>query len=85
MDLKSVKQKYLGRLCPIGNVNNKTTMVAGTPNDVARETQECLQIGMPGGGYILSTDHSLHDDIPLESILALIDTVKKYGNYSGNA
>ena len=85
MDLKSVKQKYLGRLCPIGNVNNKTTMVAGTPNDVARETQECLQIGMPGGGYILSTDHSLHDDIPLENILALIDTVKKYGNYSGNA
>jgi uroporphyrinogen decarboxylase len=39
---------------------------------------------MPGGGYIISTDHSLHDDIPLENVRALIDTVMKYGNYRFN-
>ena len=81
MDLKIVKQKYLGRICPIGNVNNKTTMVSGTPEDVIKETRECLETGMPGGGYILSTDHSLHDDIPLENVKALIATVMKFGNY----
>ena len=36
-------------------------------------------------GYILSTDHSLHDDIPLENVKALIDTVLKYGDYKPNA
>lgn len=84
MDLAIVKQKYLGKICPIGNVNNKTTMVTGTPEDVIKETMECLKIGMPGGGYIISTDHSLHDDIPLENVKALIATVMKYGNYPVN-
>jgi uroporphyrinogen-III decarboxylase len=81
MDLLTVKQKYNGRICPIGNVNNKTTMVTGTPDDVIKETIECLKIGAPGGGYILSTDHSLHDDIPLENAMALIETVHKFGKY----
>lgn len=82
MDLAIIKRKYFRKICPIGNVNNKTTMVNGTPEDVRKETIECLEIGMPGGGYILSSDHSLHDDIPLENVKALIDTVMKYGNYA---
>ena len=81
MDLRIIKQKYYGRICPIGNVNNKTTMVTGTPEDVIKETIECLKTGAPGGGYIISTDHSLHDDIPLENAMALIDTVHKHGKY----
>jgi uroporphyrinogen decarboxylase len=56
-------------------------MVAGTPEDVKRETLECLEIGGPGGGYIIASDHSVHDDIPEVNILTLIETVKKYGKY----
>jgi uroporphyrinogen-III decarboxylase len=48
---------------------------------VIRETIECLKKGAAGGGYMLSTDHSLHDGIPLENALALIETVKSYGTY----
>ncbi len=81
MDLKIVKERYKGRLCPIGNVNNKTTMVTGTPEEVMAEVKECIEIAGPLGGYILSTDHSLHDDIPSENVYALIEAVKKYGNY----
>jgi uroporphyrinogen decarboxylase len=81
MDLALVKQRYRGRLCPIGNINNKTTMVTGTPEDVRREALECLKIAAPGGGYILGTDHSLHDDIPLENILAYIEVAKVEGTY----
>ncbi len=32
MDLAIVKQRFGGRLCPIGNINDKTTMVSGTPD-----------------------------------------------------
>jgi uroporphyrinogen decarboxylase len=84
MDLVTVKEKYNGRICLIGNVNNKTTMVTGTPEDVIKETMECLKTGAPGGGYILSTDHSLHDDIMLENAMALIETVHKFGKYPLN-
>jgi uroporphyrinogen decarboxylase len=81
MDLQKVKERYRGRLCPIGNVNNKTTMVNGSTEDVRKEVLECLMTGAPGGGYIIATDHSLHDDIPLENMYAFMDTVKKFGIY----
>ncbi len=81
MDLVKVKQLYKNRVCPIGNVNNKITMVSGTPDDVRAETLECLRNGAPGGGYILATDHSLHDDISLANAMALIETVHKFGKY----
>jgi len=84
MDLKKVKDRYRGKLCPIGNVNNKTTMVTGSPDDVKDEVLDCLKTGAPGGGYIISTDHSLHDDIPMDNVFALIDTVKKQGHYPIN-
>ena len=81
MDLERVKNRYRGRLCPIGNINNKTTMVTGTPEEVEQEALECLRTAAPRGGYILATDHSLHDDIPTENIYAYIETARKYGNY----
>ncbi len=82
MDLKTVKERYTGRLCCIGNVDNKVTLVSGSVEDVIAETKSCLEIGKPGGGYIVSSDHSFHDDIPLENIFAMIDTVKKFGKYA---
>jgi len=81
MDLGKVKNRYLGRLCPIGNINNKTTMVTGTVEEVEKEAIQCLKTAAPEGGYILATDHSLHDDIPTENIYAYIEAAKKYGKY----
>jgi uroporphyrinogen decarboxylase len=81
MDLGKVKNRYRGRLCPIGNINNKTTMVTGTPEEVEQEAIQCLKTAAPEGGYILATDHSLHDDIPTENIYAYIEAAKRYGRY----
>jgi uroporphyrinogen decarboxylase len=80
-DLAYVKQRYQGRLCPIGNIDNKTVMCVGTPEDVRREVLECLHIGKPGGGYIISTDHSIHDGMPYENILAYVETAQEHGRY----
>jgi uroporphyrinogen decarboxylase len=81
MDLVKVKHNYAGRLCPIGNVDNKITMSTGTPEQVEAEVRECLAIGKPGGGYILSTDHSIHDGMPYENVMAYLEAGRKYGNY----
>ena len=82
MDLKVVKEKYAGKICPVGNVNNKTTMADGTPEEVMAEVKECIENAGHGGGYIVSTDHSIHDEIPTENVLAMIKAVKEYGKYS---
>jgi uroporphyrinogen decarboxylase len=81
MDLRKVKDRYGSRLCLIGNINNKQTMVSGTAEDVQLEALECLRIGAPGGGYVLATNHSLHDDIPTSNIYAFIRTAKEHGRY----
>jgi len=47
----------------------------------ANEGETAIFCGMPGGGYILSSDYRIHDDKPLENIFAMIETVKRYGKY----
>lgn len=81
MDLKEVKQMYGKKICLVGNVNNKTTLVTGTVDDVENEVKECIRIAAPGGGYILCSDHSVHDDIPNENVFALYEAGRKYGRY----
>ena len=81
MDLKEVKQKYGNKLCLMGNVNNKTTLVTGNVQDVVEEVKECIRIAAPGGGYILCSDHSVHDDIPNQNVFALYEAGRRYGRY----
>lgn len=81
MDLAHVKQNYGKELCLIGNVDNASTLVTGSVDDVKAETIECLRVGAHGGGYILASDHSLHDDIPNENIFVMVETGLKYGKY----
>lgn len=81
MDLKIVKEKYNGHLVPIGNINNKITMSSPNPEDIKNEVLECIKEAGLNGGYIISTDHSIHDLMPVENVLYLVDLVKKYGKY----
>ena len=80
MDIKEVKEKYGGRFCIIGNVDSSRTLPYGTVDEVIAEAKEAIEIASPGGGFILASDHSLHDGIPIENITALRDAGLKYGN-----
>lgn len=81
MDLKIVKERYKGKITPMGNVNNKITMASSNPEDVKKEVIECIQAAAEGGGYIIATDHSFHDLIPIDNVKMFIQTVYEYGKY----
>ncbi len=81
MDIGQIKKEYGQQLTLIGNVDNQHVLVNGSVDEVIALTKECLRIGAPGGGYILGSDHSVHDDIPNENVFAMIETGKKYGKY----
>jgi uroporphyrinogen decarboxylase len=85
MDLRAVKDDYGDRFCIIGNVDSSRTLPFGTVKDVEAETREAIDIAAPGGGFILASDHSLHDGIPIENILAMFRVGAEYGRavYSG--
>jgi uroporphyrinogen-III decarboxylase len=77
VDIALVKKTYGGRICIFGNVNNKRTMVTGSVEDVEPEVKECVGIAAPGGGYCLSTDHGVHDDVPNKNVFALYEAGRK--------
>jgi uroporphyrinogen decarboxylase len=79
MDLRSVKEKYGRRFCLIGNIDSSRTLPFGTPAEVAAEAREAIDIAAPGGGFILASDHSLHDGIPVENIRELSRVGTEYG------
>lgn len=80
-DLGEIKAAYGKRFTMIGNVDNKTTLVSGSTDDVRAEVRECIDAAALGGGYILASDHSVHDDIPNANVFALADEGHKYGDY----
>jgi uroporphyrinogen decarboxylase len=81
MDLAAVKQQYGDRICIIGNIDSSRTLPYGSEDDVAQEVREALRIAMPGGGYVLASDHSLHDGIPVANILRLFEVTRTEGVY----
>ena len=81
MDLAEVKKKYGDKFCLIGNIDSSRTLPFGSRQDVEREVIEAIRIAAPGYGYILASDHSLHDGISIENIRCMFDTARQHGVY----
>jgi uroporphyrinogen decarboxylase len=79
MDLAAVKKAHGDKICIFGNVDNKRTLIHGSPETIAEEVKECISIAAPGGGYCLGSDHSVHDDIPNRNVFALYEAGRKFG------
>ena len=79
MDLRTVKEKYGRRFCLIGNIDSSRTLPYGTPAEVAAEVREAIDIAAPGGGYVLASDHSLHDGIPVANIREMFRVGAEHG------
>jgi uroporphyrinogen decarboxylase len=81
MEISAIKKAHGEKIMLIGNVNNKTTLVTGTVSDVEKEVIECIKAAAPGGGYILASDHSVHDDVPNQNVFAMYEAGRKFGAY----
>lgn len=81
MDLAHIKETYGNRVAIKGNVECAETLSFRTVEETIAETRACLKIGMPEGGYILSSSNSIHSAVKPENFLAMVETVYKYGKY----
>lgn len=64
-----------------GGVRTQSTLVKETPNAVAAEVRELIDIFKPGGGYIFCPIHDIQEEVPPEKILAIYQTAREYGFY----
>jgi uroporphyrinogen decarboxylase len=73
MEPERLKREYGQHITFWGAVNTQHTLPFGTPNEVRCEVRERVRVLGRGGGYVLSPDHSLMPDVPVQNIVALYD------------
>ncbi len=84
MDIFDVKRRYGDRVAIIGNVF-MTDLVDQTPEKISGQVKKLITHVGEGGGYLLSSSNSLTDDMKLENVLAMRDTLEMYGRYEETA
>jgi len=67
-------KQYRGRLAFFGGLSTQKILPYGSPEDVRAESRRLLELGR-AGGYIFAPAHSVEGDVPLENLLAFIETV----------
>jgi uroporphyrinogen decarboxylase len=82
LDLADFKSRYGGRACLKGNVNCTGPLADGPEAEVEREVRGCLQKGMPGGGFILSSSNTIHSGVRPGNYTVMLKTLRQYGRYA---
>jgi uroporphyrinogen decarboxylase len=80
-NLEGLKARWGDRLTFCGGVDTHRILPTGTPDEVRAEVRRVIEILGPGGGYMVSSVHTVMDDVPAENILAMVDAVEEYGAY----
>ncbi|MFX0105605.1 MAG: uroporphyrinogen decarboxylase family protein [Candidatus Hodarchaeota archaeon] len=75
-----LNEKYAGKICFIGNVSPQD--LADKSSDfIENYTRNLIKKLAPGGGFILSSGHSINPSVKLKNYLAMHNILKKYGTY----
>lgn len=81
MDQLEVKRMYGGRVTIDTGVSNQRTLPFGSVADVRREVLYALGNLAPGGGFVYGTSHYAMYEVPVENVVALYETCRRYGAY----
>jgi len=80
-NLDALKSQYGKDMVFCGGIDTHHILPHGSPEEVQMEVRRAIQSLGAGGGYIVSSVHTIMNDVPAENILAMVDAVEKYGRY----
>jgi MtaA/CmuA family methyltransferase len=81
VDLEEAKKIMAGKAFIKGNIDPVNTLLQGDLEAVRKDVLWRLNVGKPGGGYILSTACSVAPHTPPENIELLVSLAEEYGRY----
>ena len=74
MDIFDLKRRFGKDICMLGGISTQKTLPYGTPQEVRREVQMCLEHMAVGGRYVMAPAKAIMPGVPVENAIALIDT-----------
>ena len=78
MEPQQLKKEFGRDIIFYGGMNTQHTLPCGTQKDVRDEVMDRLKIFREDGGWIISSDHTLLADTPVENIIAMYDEIGRY-------
>jgi hypothetical protein len=80
-DIFEVYRKYGDRICFSGNIDIAGVLAFGTPHEVEEDVRQHIDYLAQDGGYILTSSHSITNDISFENFMAMMKAGHCYGRY----
>jgi uroporphyrinogen-III decarboxylase len=81
VELEEAKKFLAGKTFIKGNIDPVNTLLYGNQNEVSADVRKKIEIGRPGGGYILSSACSVAPHTPPENIELLAVLAEEVGKY----
>lgn len=82
VELAEAKRRIGGATFIKGNIDPVHTLLFGEPAKVELDVRRRIEVGRPGGGYILSTACSIAPRTPKEHVGMLVPLAEKHGRYA---
>jgi hypothetical protein len=83
VELEQAKRRVGDRVFLKGNLDPVNLLLRGTEEEFERAVMECLRVGMPGGGYILSSACSVPPAVLPSRMERLVELAERFGQYWG--
>ena len=80
-DLDGLKKQFGDNIIFCGGIDTHRVLPSGTVDEVRQEVKRVIQVLGKGGGYMVSSVHTIMNDVPPENVLAMVDAVKEFGKY----
>jgi hypothetical protein len=64
-----------------GGIDTQRTLPFGTPEEVREQVRQRIKIFGTGGGFVFNPVHNVQSRAPIENILAMYETVRKFSRY----
>jgi len=79
--VQRAKEVYGDRFCVVAGVDQRRTMLQGTPHQVENEVRSAIEAAAEGGGFIIGPGCTLAQGTPLANYNAVARAVERHGLY----
>jgi uroporphyrinogen decarboxylase len=81
MDIGRLKRQYGDKITLMGNVDCSRILVEGSKQEIREATADVIRQAAPGGGFVLTSSNSIHDGVPLDRFLIMLEAGREFGQY----